>query len=556
MVKVISTNITSPIGWTTEQNFQAYCQGGSALRCYCPEEPYAATLFTDEQRAEMHIGGFTHFESMVIRSVEEALSRAPINLSDARTLFVLSTTKANVAELCDTESGTSHYLPPGETALKIARHLGFTTAPIVVSNACISGVSAQLIAMRLLEAGVYDKAVVCGADTVSEFTISGFRSFMSLSPLPCRPFDLERTGLNLGEAAATMILTHIPDEDHALESHRGEWTIVRGAATNDAYHLSAPHPKGEGLKQAIQLTLRNTPADSLATVNAHGTATMFNDQMESKAVEQCGLSAVWVSAYKGCFGHTLGASGLLETILTLRALDDHLVLPVRGFEEKGVSGRIHICKEAQHTERESFLKITSGFGGCNAAMLYTKQAYRSEHQERQMPKVSVLCEWKADQDFSPLEAYKQSIGDYPRFYKMDKLSQAAFVATELLLSQAEEKPAAIILLNRSSSILSDRKHLAILHNEGLASPSTFLYTLPNIMLGEIAIRHHIQGETSLYILDQRNEELMKQVVEATLSFSEARCILTGWIECPDEQHIEVDLKLLKAEGPTVDNKND
>ena len=131
---------------------------------------------------------------------------------------------------------------------------------------------------------------------------------------------------------------------------------------------------------------------------------------------------------------------------------------------------------------------------------------------------------------------------------MDRLSQTAFVATELLLRQTEEKPAAIVLFNRSSSVISDRRHLAILDKEGLASPSVFLYTLPNIMMGEMAIRHHIQGETSLYILSRRDEQLMKQVVEATLSLTEAECILTGWIDCPDDQHIEAELKLLKKQN--------
>ena len=352
----------------------------------------------------------------------------------------------------------------------------------------------------------------------------------------------------MGEAAATMILAESSVEDSTSANRPEEWTIVQGAATNDAYHLSTPHPKAEGLQQAIRLALRGTPTETVATVNAHGTATMFNDQMESKAVEQCGLSDIWLSAYKGCFGHTLGASGLLESILTMRALDDALVLPVRGFEQMGVSGRVRICRDMQRTNRHSFLKIISGFGGCNASMLYAKQACHPGLRQGQMPEVNILCEWKAGPHFSPLQVYKQSIADYPRFYKMDRLSQTAFVATELLLRQTEEKPAAIVLFNRSSSVISDRRHLAILDKEGLASPSVFLYTLPNIMMGEMAIRHHIQGETSLYILSRRDEQLMKQVVEATLSLTEAECILTGWIDCPDDQHIEAELKLLKKQN--------
>ena len=541
MVKVLATNITSPIGWTTEQNYQAYRQGESALMCYDSEQPYTASLFTTIQQSQMAIEGFTRFESLVIHSIKEALSHTIVDVTDNRTIFILSTTKANVEELQAKKSVRNAYLTPGETAQKIADYLGFHTTPIVVSNACISGVSAQIAAIRMLEIGMYDKAVVCGADTISSFTINGFQSFMSLSPQPCRPFDMERTGINLGEAAATIVLTN----DTFLPKWNG-WILVRGAITNDAYHLSAPQPKGEGMLDAIRIALGDVQPNELATVNAHGTGTMFNDQMESKAIEQSLLSNVPVSAYKGCYGHTLGASGILESILTMRAIEDEIVLPVRGFENKGVSGRININKESCLCKKKLFLKIISGFGGCNASLLYSKSKegkYTENCYNKQDSELHILHEWKAEANFSPVQEYKQHIGNYPRFYKMDKLCQTAFVATELLLQDAEKKPTSLILFNRSSSILSDKKHLEEIDNNGLASPSVFLYTLPNIMLGEVAIKHGIHGETSLYILEHRDEKLMAQIIESAFRLGESDCILSGWIDCPDEQHIEADFKL-------------
>jgi len=554
MIKVVSTNVTSPIGMTTEQNYQAYVHDVSALACYGSEKPHVVSLFTDEQQVQMAVDGFTRFESLVIRSAEEALSHIEIDITDNRTLFILSTTKANVAELSAEDADNCSYSAPGEAALRIAKHLGFCNAPLVVSNACISGISGQILAMRMLEAGMYDKVVVCGADIISRFMIAGFQSFMSLSSQACRPFDLERNGLNLGEAAATMVLVNSSVVEGCDDWMSDAWTIVSGAATNDAYHLSAPSPMGEGMQQAILLAIKGFSADMIATVNAHGTATMFNDQMESKAIELGGLSDVSVSAYKGCFGHTLGAAGLLESILTMRALEDGMVLPVRGFENKGVSGHITICKEGQPTNKQSFLKIISGFGGCNAAMLYSKEKSLSQRtpggvaQEFSVPKqteLQVLSEWRAESTFSPIQIYKQFIGNYPKIYKMDRLCQVAFVASEMILRDCAEKPQSIILFNRSSSILSDRKHLAVLDKYGISSPSVFLYTLPNIMLGEIAIRHQIHGESSLYILEKHDEELMKQVIDATIMFGESDCILTGWVDCPDEQHIEAELKILK-----------
>ena len=542
---------------TTEQNYQAYIHDVSALACYGSDKPYVVSSFDQEQRTQMAVDGFTRFESLVIRSVEEALSHLDIDITDHRTLFILSSTKANVAELSAQGDDNHCYYAPGETALRIAERLGFSTAPLVVSNACISGVSAQIIAMRMLEAGMYDKVVICGADLISPFTIAGFQSFMSLSAHPCRPFDLERNGLNLGEAAATMVIVNTTVVEDFDDSTHNAWTIVSGAATNDAYHLSAPRPMGDGMQQAIRLAVGNIPAEMIATVNAHGTSTMFNDQMESKAIDLCGLSDIWVSAYKGCYGHTLGAAGLLESILTMRALEDGMVLPVRGFETVGVSGHISISNEPQPTDKRTFLKIISGFGGCNAAMLYSKEksllqripsGTERESRVSEDTELQVLCEWRADSSFSPVQTYKQLIGNYPKFYKMDKLSQAAFVASEMILRDSPEKPTAIILFNRSSSIISDRKHLATLEKNGIPSPSVFLYTLPNIMLGEMAIRHQIHGETSLYILDKHDERLMAQVVDATMRFGESDCILTGWVDCPDEQTIEADLKILKKKA--------
>ena len=400
---------------TTEQNYQAYIHDVSALACYGSDKPYVVSSFDQEQRTQMAVDGFTRFESLVIRSVEEALSHLDIDITDHRTLFILSSTKANVAELSAQGDDNHCYYAPGETALRIAERLGFSTAPLVVSNACISGVSAQIIAMRMLEAGMYDKVVICGADLISPFTIAGFQSFMSLSAHPCRPFDLERHGLNLGEAAATMVIVNTTVVEDFDDSTHNAWTIVSGAATNDAYHLSAPRPMGDGMQQAIRLAVGNIPAEMIATVNAHGTSTMFNDQMESKAIDLCGLSDIWVSAYKGCYGHTLGAAGLLESILTMRALEDGVVLPVRGFEKVGVSGHISISDEPQPTDKRTFLKIISGFGGCNAAMLYSKEKSLLQRipsgtdRESRIPEdkeIQVLCGWGADAPVSPGRTYK------------------------------------------------------------------------------------------------------------------------------------------------------
>ena len=141
---------------------------------------------------------------------------------------------------------------------------------------------------------------------------------------------------------------------------------MRGAVRNDAFHISSPSKNGEGARLALAAI---TEGEAAEFINAHGTATMFNDQMESVAIERAGLNETPVNAYKGYFGHTLGAAGVLETILSMAAADDHTILGTRGFEERGVSGKIKLSNQNAATNGQQFIKMISGFGGCNGAIL-------------------------------------------------------------------------------------------------------------------------------------------------------------------------------------------
>ena len=160
MIKVLSTNITSPLGFTTKENYLAVKEGRSALGVHSSWRgvpvPFTASLFDEKQEKALLIDGFTRYESITINSIQEALSHTEIEVSSGRTAIILSTTKANVEELSSNAENDGNYSKPGESALRIARHLGFTTDPIVVCNACISGVTAQILADRLISQSVYD----------------------------------------------------------------------------------------------------------------------------------------------------------------------------------------------------------------------------------------------------------------------------------------------------------------------------------------------------------------------------------------------------------------
>ncbi len=582
MVYKIADNILSPLGATTAENYQAVKAGRSALARYdqrwsLPDKVLTASLFSQEQEQQFLISGLTRFESMVVTSVREALSQTTLDVSLPNTILIISTTKGDV-ELLETSPEADHF-SPADSAQRIARELGFTTDPIVVCNACISGLSALILASRLLEDGQYDHAVVCGADSQSRFIVSGFQSLKALSPEPCRPFDMERMGLNLGEAAATMILS----------KGVGDWMIGSGAIRNDATHISNPAKNGEGSYLALKTIIDDNDKESLAFINAHGTATIFNDQMESVAIERAGLADIPVNAYKGCYGHTMGAAGVLETILSMTALDDHTILATQGFEELGVSGHISLSASQQSTSKSAFVKMLSGFGGCNAALLFEEGGMRNEERDYLVGKKlkleyspssfllprssshSVLIRPDAvevDGRHLPIDAfgkdlltalYRQYVGDYPKYYKMDPLSRLGFIASELLLQAegAERFVAcddrAVIFFNHSSSVCADRQYIETIVDPDncFPSPSVFVYTLPNIVTGEIAIRNGYHGETSFYILPRQDDRLMQQILQASCLDSTTQSILCGWLDYEDDAHFVADLGILNKSVKSV-----
>lgn len=569
MVYVLADNIISPLGDTSEDNYQAVKAGKSAIRAYAPmtdgiPDGFIASLMSAD------------FEDLVFRSAGQAIEASGINVADARSVFILSSTKG-VIEGLGKDADENLYL--GETAQRIATRLGFTTRPVVVCNACISGSAAMILASRLLQLGTYDHVVVCGADCPQRFIISGFQSLNAMSAESCRPFDIERQGLNLGEAAATVVLSsRLPAGEQATnKSDKRFWTIGHGRIKNDAFHISAPSKTADGLLEALQQTMESVGKDDLAFINAHGTATLFNDQMESIAIQRAALSDVPVNALKGYIGHSLGAAGVFETILCMKSVDDHTVLGTRGYEEMGVSGKVMLSAEHSSTHKTGFIKMLSGFGGCNAT-LYAKSVessslslnetktvtdpvpsvFRKTYHVRITPEGAWLdgrllpVEGEPNEKSLLTTIYKQMIGDYPKYYKMDGLCRLGFIASELLLQaeKAEEtsikelqRSRGVVLFNRSSSISSDKKYLASIADKDnyFPSPSVFVYTLPNIVTGEIAIRNGYHGETSFYILPEKNEEQMQTLIQTAFLDSQTTSLLTGWIDYEDREHYEADL---------------
>lgn len=380
MIVKVADHILSPLGESTEANLRSVLAGQTALRRHAGvrgmPEPFVASLFAEGAIAERfaaetgeRAAAWPLFEQLAILSVQRALAKVPqIDPASERVRFVVSTTKGNVDLLDDPRGFAPERVWPGVAARCVARWFGNPHPPVVVSNACASGACAQLTAARMLRAGVCDAVIVVGAEYQSKFIVTGFHSFKALAPEACRPFDRDRCGLNPGEAAATIIYVRKP----AAEVTAADWVLVRGAIRNDANHISGPSRTGEGCFRALRQTVRPEEIAALAVVNAHGTATLYNDEMESIALTRAGLAGVPVNSLKGCFGHTMGAAGVLETILTQRAIDAGVIPGTRGYAVSGVSQPLLLSADAVPTQRRAFVKLLSGFGGCNAALLFKR----------------------------------------------------------------------------------------------------------------------------------------------------------------------------------------
>lgn len=373
-VFIVGDNILAPLGHTTIENFSALKQGRSGVQVHhlpsISATPVAASLFkADTQFISTPNHSYTKYEQLLIASVQDALQNSSVKADDPETILIICSTKGNIS-LLETEPHTGELkkrIALHTSARLVQQHFGFVHAPLVVSNACISGVLGIINGMRLLQSGRYKHAVVTGADVVSKFVVSGFQSFQALSATVCKPFDKHRNGLNLGEGAGTVILSVESSAPSAVR-------VTGGATSNDANHISGPSRTGQELGYAISQAVKGaglTPAD-INFISAHGTATVYNDEMEANAINIAGVQQAPLFSLKANYGHTLGAAGLIETVVALQCLRENIILPSIGFTELGVTQAVNVNTEIQHTPLQHALKTASGFGGCNAALVLSK----------------------------------------------------------------------------------------------------------------------------------------------------------------------------------------
>ena len=555
-VYISSSYMITSLGSGVQENFEAALQGQSGVHMCLDTtksqnpvmagiiEPAVFEELSEKYDGSCGFGSYTDAELLVINCVENVVEDSGL---PERTGLVIASAKGNVAMLegrcgapktqqvtdlqtalptqgsklpqcSENQSGASsrkascpQYLQENRLN-RVGEFFGIDESDVYyISNACISGVSALIFARRMILSGRYDNMIVVGVDVQNRFIISGFASFKSLSPELCRPYDALRCGLNLGEACGAVMLTKTGTSDLVA--------IDGGSASDDANHISGPSRTGDGLYFAMRDAMSESgvgPAD-VDMLQMHGTATAYNDEMESKAAGLAGLSDVPAQSLKPYFGHTMGASGIIETILAAEELKRGIILGVKGFEELGVPVPLNVSAENRLIRNPHHcLKTASGFGGTNAAVLLSfetpapasaKKTSSALNPVRRVQisqgqvnvdETSAFVSSQTDFHTFSREAFKSREEANMKFYKMDDLCKLGYLASAWLLDGIEygEEECGIVMSGKYGCLDTDIRHQQIIDSEGdsSASPAVFVYTLPNVVAAEISIRHHIKGE--------------------------------------------------------------
>lgn len=490
------------------------------------------------------VDGHTLLERMFISTIGEVLDRSGVDPTAEDTLLVISSTKGNV-ELLDAPGISDPRVFIGNMAARVAGSLGFENTPMVISNACISGVSAIIAGARLIREGKYRNVIVAGGDLLTRFVVTGFHAFRSVSDRVCRPYDSSRDGLTLGEGCGALLLTS--ELDKALKPYID---VAGGAISGDANHISGPSRTGDGLGFAIRDAMieAGITSSEVGFVNGHGTGTLYNDEMESKALALTGLEKTPVTGLKPYFGHTLGASGVVETIVSAHALRKGTIFGTPGFTKAGTPYPLDVSGEHRKTNAEVCVKTASGFGGCNAAIVLRKADFdRTDGNTKPVPakpepvirKTASMYILPDGRPFGEMirERFKALESPDAKFFKMDDLSKLGYVAAGELLSGRDHEVKytpdriGIVLANRSASLDTDLRHCAQMEQNGdEVSPAVFVYTLPNVAAGEISIRHKIQGESTFFIQDNSDTSQVEDYARMLLRRGYLDAVIYGRCE--------------------------
>ena len=472
----------------------------------------------------------------------DLLSPLTSHLSPLKILLISGTTVAgmDVTErfFSDIQQRDEHlsclnYHRCGSNTRLIADHFGLFSDFTTISTACSSAANALILGARLLEAGEADIVVAGGTEALSVFHLNGFRSLMILDEQPCRPFDETRAGLNLGEGAAYVVM-----ESEAMAARRQRpvhaWLRGYGNAC-DAFHQTASSDNGEGAYLAMTeaLTMAGLQPQDIQYVNAHGTGTPNNDASESAALRRVFAEQMpLVSSTKSFTGHTTSASGSIEAVICLLALQHQFVPANLGWQHPMADG-ITPTLGLPHHALQNVVCNAFGFGGNDSSLILSSDKGQISQSLNlsisQFPELARV-EITSEDELAEIRDYVKPL----EARRMGKLMKASLLSSLKALRQAGiETPDAIITATSLGCWENSEALLQQLEAEGevMLKPTYFMQSTHNTIGANIAIRTHCHGYNVTYTQDDRSLEWALRDARLLIASGRCKTVLVG---CHDE----------------------
>lgn len=484
---------------------------------------------------------------MGIIAIQQALDDANIIIDDIlaqkkrgehlRIALVSGTTVGgmDITELCfdnlneESDLEFLHHHDCGSSTNFMAQHFGIFTEVTTLSTACSSAANAIMFGARLLKHGYADIVVAGGTEALSRFHLNGFNSLMILDHQQCRPFDNTRAGLNLGEGAAFVVLE---SDEIALKRGVKPHVYLTGYGNAcDAFHQTASSENGEGaylaMKEALDMAQVNP--DEIQYVNAHGTGTPNNDQSESVSLQRLfGKNMPLVSSTKSFTGHTTSASGSIEAVICILAMQNHFVPANIGWKnqmETGITPTLGVENIAlKHVLCNSF-----GFGGNDTSLLFSVQPTVVNTTEGSESEIKILSrvEITSEEELEGIRKYVKPL----EVRRMGKIMKSSLLSSMEALSQANiEKPDAIITgtiygcLEYSELLLEQMKE----EGETMLKPTHFMQSTHNTIGSNIAIKTRCHGYNVTYTQGVESLEWAIRDAEMLIKEGKAKTVLVGY----------------------------
>jgi 3-oxoacyl-[acyl-carrier-protein] synthase II len=388
-VAIVASGIVSPLGFGLTETLQSLQQGRDCVtpvttfsventRCKTAAQIDDGRLVSKANRRR-HDRRLHRASYMVMTALAELLEQAP-NFEPE--IAIVGTTSGGMSfgekfyRTLGNSGACSAALianyPPQKQIVDAMEKFGINAPAQVIANACASGTNAIGHAFNAIRTGRYQRILVGGYDALSELVFVGFDSLQAATPEKCRPFDSNRSGMVLGEGAALFALEEFESARRRGAEILGE--IIGYGISTDNHHLTQPNPDGSGPRRAMEQAMAQAEVrpNQVGYVNAHGTATVLNDTAEGKAIMEL-FREVPVSSTKSMMGHSLGAAGAIEAVVTLLALQHQFLPPNINFREAELSLNI-VANQARTAQFDCAVSNSFGFGGTNATIVLRKLA--------------------------------------------------------------------------------------------------------------------------------------------------------------------------------------